>query len=623
MPLRTRSLFFATTLLLALLLAFGLSACGETGSSTTDSSTQVEQVQRESAAATAAPSAASSQAGRQFAPAATSAPAAMAEEESSDGSTTGFFQTAPLTDEAQSSVLPQNRVIVRTVDMGIIVPNVARSTEDIIATTRRYGGWVVSSDRSETHQALLSVRVPAESLEDFVLAIRQAADSVEFETSNSQDVTDEFVDNQARLNGLRRTEERLLQFLEQAVNVEEALNVQQQLAVIQLEIESIQGRLRFLSETAAFSLVNLTMTTKPGEMPVDIGSSATFRSGLGTVFRATFRPPEGVDEFGFTWDFGDGSQVVEGTRTAPTTNPGERVTSTVSHTYTNVEQSPYIVQMNIRGLGEAGLFLGSDTLIATVTQIPGIEVFAGEDRVVDEGDEAEYTGSFTRPAELLDFRYRWDFGDGSATVFEVPEEGDTRAVADHAFPDHRPDPYRVTLTVIAQSEAGEIRGSSSFNVRVNEVEGFAVAGWDVGSTFKSAVRALSVVGQVLLTILIWVGIFSPVWLAAIGLFIVIPRLRRRFGWGLGRVPSMPISPGPWQPGPSDTVPARPVGTAADATPQSAAPPTPDGEPTAVEVEERITMPCLHCGREFPATDANGRPTRYCPFCGADKPASNE
>ena len=544
------------------------------------------------AAATAAP--APTRAPPQAAPAATAAPvqasekAVVEEVEASEQGTTGFFQNAPLTDEAQTSVLPQNRVIVRTVDMGIIVPDVARSTDGIIETARRYGGWLVNSDRSRKHQAALSVRVPAESLEEFVLDVRDASEKVEYETSTSQDVTDEFVDNQARLNGLRSTETRLLAFLEQAVNVEEALNVQVELARIQLEMEEIQGRLRFMAEVAAFSLVNLTLTTKPGEMPVDAGPDATYRAGQSTVFRATFRPPDGVDEFRFTWDFGDGSRPVEGTRTAPTTNAGERVTATVSHTYTNVEQSPYIVQMNISGIGDAGLFLGADTLIATVTEVPSIEVFAGDDRVVDEGDEVEYSGSFTRPESLWDFRYRWDFGDGSATVFEAAGEDETRAVAKHTFPDHRPQPYQVVLTVIAQSEAGEIRSSGAFNVWVNEVEGFAVAGWDVGGTFKSAVRALSVVGQALLTFVIWAGIFSPVWLAAIAAFIIIPRIRRRFGWGLGGGPTVPMPSAPWRPGRSDTVPARPVGTSPPPEPEPPAAddaPAPDGEPTAADDEE--------------------------------------
>ena len=510
-------------------------------------------------AATTAPAARPAALAQPSAPSAVPTPAAATEEQESvravsaeDGRSSGFFQGAPLTDDAQISVQPQNRVIVRTVDMGIIVPSVARAADDFVAMARQSGGWVVSSDRSQKHQSFVSVRVPAESLDEFVLSIRAMADSVEHETSTSQDVTDEFVDNQARLNGLRSTEARLLQFLEQAVNVEEALNVQVELARIQLDMETIQGRLRFLSETAAYSLVNLSLTTKPGEMLVEIGAdSATYRAGSTSTFRATFSPPDGVDEFRFTWDFGDGTRPVEGSRTAPTGTPGERVTSTVPHTFSDLEQSPYIVQLTISAIGDAGLFLGSDTLIATVTEIPAIEVFAGESRVVDEGDEVEYTGSFTRPSSLRDFRYRWDFGDGSATVFVQPGEGETKAVARHTYPNHRPDPYRVTLTIIARSDAGEVRGSGTFAVRVNEVEGFVVGGWDLGGTFRSAVRALTAVAQVLLVIVIWAGILSPVWLAAIAVIVLLPRLRRRLGWGGDSSLSMP-----WQRGPGEA-PAPP------------------------------------------------------------------
>ncbi len=557
-----------------LFLAAGLMACGANEFGVENETGYLAA--RPAAHATAAPAATTAPAAMAAPPA---VPAAAVQQESGqvvqveegglrNGSgTSGFFQGAPLTDEAQTSIQPQNRIIVRTVDMGIIVSDVPRSADEIVAMARKRGGWLVGSDRSQRHQSFLSVRVPAETLDEFVLSVRDLADSVEFETSSSQDVTDEFVDNQARLNGLRATEARLFQFLDQAVNVEEALNVQVELARVQLEMETIQGRLRFLSETAAYSLVNLTLTTKPGEMATEIGAdAATYSAGLPATFRATFRPPEGVDGFSFTWDFGDGSRPVEGNRTAPTANPGERVTSTVSHTFLNTEQSPFIVQLNITGIGDAGLFLGSDTLIANVTEIPGIEVFAGEDRVVDEGDEVEYSGSFTRPEELWNFEYRWDFGDGSATVFRVPPEGETRAVAMHRYRDYRPVPFRVLLTVTAQSDAGEVKGSHSFFVNVNEVEGFVVAGWDAGGTARSAVRALTAVAQVLLVILIWMGILSPVWLAVIAVLLLLPRLRRRFGWGPGSGPHLSIprrsgSPGPRGPAEKESDSSGPAPTA--------------------------------------------------------------
>lgn len=624
MPVRAGFQVSAIVVCLALLLLAATAACGAESSSFDEQVTREVVEQREmSAAATAAPRPTIPPAAAR--PAATTAPAAMqeSEEESSNEGTTGFFQNSPLTDEALRSIVPQNRVIVRTVAMGIIVPNVPTAKRDIALLAEDVGGWEVNSERSQKHEASISVRVPAELLGQFLQSVKDMAVEVEYENSTSQDVTTDFVDNEARLKVLRSTEARLLEFHARAVNVEETVNLEAELSRVQLEIEAIQGRLRFMAETSAYSLVNLALTTEPGRMPVEIGSDATFRAGVREGFQATFHPPTGVDEFRFTWDFGDGSRPVEGTRTAPTTNAGERVTATVSHTYTNVEESPYIVQLDILGIGDAGLFLGTDTLIATVTQIPGIEVFAGDDRVVDEGDEVEYTGSFTRPESLWDFRYRWDFGDGSATIFEVPEEGETRAVAVHTFPDHRPDPFNVVLTVIAQSEAGEIRGSNSFYVTVNEVEGFVVAGWNVGGTFKSAVRALSVVGQVLLTIVIWVGIFSPVWLAVIAAIVFLPRLQRRFGWGLGGARSDSMPSGRWQPGRSEAVPARPVGTGADpaVVHEPALHPAPEGEHSLADENEQDedVLVCSNCGVVFPAVNDNGQPARFCPSCGAEAP----
>ena len=541
-----------------------------------------------------------------------------ADEASADGDSTGFFQSAPLSDEARSKTLQQNRVIVRTVDMGIIVPDVPRAADQVVAMAQGRGGWQVGSERSRRHQAWLSVRVPAETLDAFVLSIRDLADHVDFETSTSQDVTDEYVDNQSRLNGLRATEERLLTFLEQSNKVEDALKVQAELTKIQLEIEAIQGRLRFLSQTAAYSLVNLTLTTKPGNLPIEIGpDTATYRADLNAGFRATFEAPDGVDEFTYTWDFGDGSDPVQGSRTAPTTTSGERVTSTVSHTFTDVDQSPYIVQLDITGIGDAGLFEGSDTLIATVTEIPGIEVFAGEDRVVDEGDEVEYSGSFTRPEALRGFEYRWDFGDGTATVFDVPLEGETRATASHRHRDYRPEPYRVVLTVTAQSDAGEVKGSGVFYVQVNDVEGFVVGGWDVGGTAKSAVRALTAVGQALLIVLIWVGILSPVWVAVLAAVILFPRIRRRFPILGGGGPAFPAPPGRRSAAGRPTADGDGRSDETSSVPQADA----DGSPLAFETVPGAVI-CHQCGREIPGDDPIGHPPRYCPFCGADTTPSD-
>ena len=437
----------------------------------------------------------------------------------------------PSFEEVQASVSAQNRIIVRTVGMSIVVSNIPGTVDRIGDVAREFGGWMVSTDRGSIHYGQVSVRVPAQVLDDAVKRIRGLAVEVEAESSTSQDVTDEYVDSNSRLRSLRATEESLLNLLDRAEDVEDALRVQRELVELQAEIESLVGRIKFLEQTAAFSLVNVDLSLAPQTMAVDSGPDQTFSAGQGARFRANFTPPAGIEDFSFTWDFGDGTEPAFGTGSAPTTQPGQRVTATVNHVYDDDRDSPYIVQLDITGTGPAGLVKGSDTLIATVTRVPTIEVFAGEYRVVEEGKDVEYSGSFTRPEGLWDIQYRWDFGDGSATITGIPEEGATRAVATHSYENHRPQPYEVTLTVTAQSDAGEVKGSSSFKVVVDESKGLVIAGWSAGNTAKTATRALSGVVQAVGSLLIWLAIFSPVWLALIGIAYGLFRLRRRFRRG--------------------------------------------------------------------------------------------
>ena len=418
----------------------------------------------------------------------------------------------PPFDEVQASVAAQERIIVRTVRMGVVVDSVPAAVDRIGELADGLGGWTVFSDRSAVHWGNVSVRVPAQELDEAVRQIRALAIRVDAESSSSQDVTDEYVDTSSRLRSLRATEESLLNLLGQATKVEDALDVQRELADLQSEIESLEGRIKFLQQTAAFSLINVDLTLAPQTMPVDAGPDQTFSAGQVARFRATFRPPEEIDEFRFTWDFGDGT-TVEGSGSAPTTEPGQRVTATVNHVFGDDRDSPYIVQLEMTGTGEAGLVEGSDTLIATVTRIASIEVFAGESRVVEEGEEVEYSGSFTRPEGLRDIQYRWDFGDGSPTIIGTPEEGATRATALHTYENYRYQAYEVTLTVTAQSEAGEVKGVGTFYVDVVESQGLVVGNWDLMETARVGIRGLSVVALVVVRLVIWLVIFSPVWLA--------------------------------------------------------------------------------------------------------------
>ncbi len=433
----------------------------------------------------------------------------------------------------------QDRVIVHTARMSLVVDDVVATVDRIAGVAASLGGWLVSSDRVSRHTGAVAIRVPAESLDRAFDMIETGAREVVSRAVTSDDVTDQYIDTQSRLNSLRATEARLLGFLDETQNVEEALKVQSELSSIQLQIEEMQGRLNYFDQVAAFSLIEVSLTVAPLDMGVDAGPDEGFRVGQPARFRATFTPPPDIDEFEFSWDFGDGSTVF-GTTTAPTPN-GQRVTATVNHVYPDGDDSPYIVSVEITGRGEGGIAEGTDSLLATVTEVPSIEVFAGESRTVEEGDEVRYTASFTAPEELWDYEYQWDFGDGSPTVSGEIDEG-TRVEAAHAYTDYRPFPYSVELTVSAMSDAGRISASGSFDVSVTESEGFVVGGVDVEGTFKTAVRALSAVGIALFYVLIWAVVFIP--LLVLGWVVVrlSRRVRARYNISRPARPSGPAAP---------------------------------------------------------------------------------
>ena len=428
----------------------------------------------------------------------------------------------------QATLVAQRRIIVRTVEMALEVPDVAESVDAVGEMTVELGGWVVSSDRSRRHRGSVSVRVPAERLDEAIERLRGMASEVNSEVSTSRDVTDEYIDTTARLTNLEATESALITLLGKAGEVDDLLKVQQELTRVQEQMEVLQGRIKFLEQTSAYSLINVTLELEAVEMAVDAGPGKTISVGQVARFRASFMPPEGIEEFQYKWDFGDGSDPLYGTRTAPSLEQGTRFTATVNHVYFDDLDSPFIAEIEVTGTGDAGVAKGTKTVLVTVTEVPTIEVFAGDNKVVEEGDAVELSGSFTRPEGLSDLTYEWDFGDGAAPATGSLAAGVTNALATHEYADHRPFPYTATLTIRAESEAGQVEASSAIQVYVRESEGWVIAGWSVGDQGKTAVRSLSAVVLGLGTVLIWLAIFSPVWIAiAIIVVVVWRRVRRR------------------------------------------------------------------------------------------------
>ena len=443
----------------------------------------------------------------------------------SKGSTSGNG-SASVENEIASAT--DGRVIVRTADLVVTVDDVTGSMDDISKITTAAGGWVVTSIQPRNYQGTISIRVPADRFEDVVDQLSDLAVEVKSVSTRSEDFTEEFTDVTARAQTLDDTLERLRVLYNRANTVEDAITIQKEITNVQSDLESLEARLKFLSQSSAFSFISVSLESVPIELVIDGGADVAAAMGHPVTYRAKFTPPANMEEFIVTWNFGDGSREQSTNRVAPTGNGDEVITSPIVHYFERDEDSPFIVTVELNGFGDAGVAEGEDTLVTTVSRLPVIEVFAGESQTVEAGSEVDFSASFTMPDGVSDVSYSWNFGDGSAPVevsIESTAEG-SQVDTTHTYQNFRPDPYEAVLTITGQTDVGEVEAVGRAYIFVRETIGVAAAELDAGSTVRDAGRTLQSVGVFLAQAGLWVLILSPAWLVVGGVVFVVVRRRR-------------------------------------------------------------------------------------------------
>ncbi|HUG89047.1 MAG TPA: DUF4349 domain-containing protein [Actinomycetota bacterium] len=132
------------------------------------------------------------------------------------------------------------------------------------------GGFVLSSgvEGREARRGSIVLRIPSDRFEAALASLRDLG-SVGRERVSGEDVGQEFVDLEARLRNLRAQEAVLLRLMNEAQTVTDTIRVQKELTGIQLEVEQIRGRLRYLHDQASFGTISVSMAeagvVAPGE----------------------------------------------------------------------------------------------------------------------------------------------------------------------------------------------------------------------------------------------------------------------------------------------------------------------------------------------------------------------
>ncbi|MGI9034849.1 MAG: DUF4349 domain-containing protein [Pyrinomonadaceae bacterium] len=199
-------------------------------------------------------------------------------------------------DQASNSQTPApavERKIIRNADLTLEADSPDEAQAKITQIADRNGGYVIESQKqtndtkaTKTDVVTMTVRVPAAKFDESLEEIRKSANRVIVETVKGEDVTEEFIDVEARLKTQKALEAQFLEIMKQARTVNDALDVQSKIADVRGEIEKIEGRKRFLENQSAFSTLKIRLQTPAAFSASSSGFFYQIKQALASGFNA-------------------------------------------------------------------------------------------------------------------------------------------------------------------------------------------------------------------------------------------------------------------------------------------------------------------------------------------------
>lgn len=152
--------------------------------------------------------------------------------------------------------------IIKTGSIGIQVANYKEAKVQLNQLVKVQKGYISSEIEEKTNYRIsgtIVLRVPKERFDSLIVLLVELAKNVDSKNIQVDDVTEEYVDVAARLKSKKEVEQRYTELLKQARNVSEVIEVEEKLRIIREEIESREGRLKFLDDRVDFSTITLQM----------------------------------------------------------------------------------------------------------------------------------------------------------------------------------------------------------------------------------------------------------------------------------------------------------------------------------------------------------------------------
>jgi hypothetical protein len=155
--------------------------------------------------------------------------------------------------------------IIRDGSLGLFVISPEEAIKQVEELAKVAGGFVQNSQIYEVRNGVKAgsviIRVPADKFEATITEIKKLAKEIDREEVDSRDVTEQFIDLEARLHNAQAEEARYLEIMGRAQTIKDTLDVSERLGSVRERIEILTGQLQYLSRQVDMSTINVSLSS--------------------------------------------------------------------------------------------------------------------------------------------------------------------------------------------------------------------------------------------------------------------------------------------------------------------------------------------------------------------------
>lgn len=167
--------------------------------------------------------------------------------------------------ESGEAKVSDGRKLIKTVYLNLETKNLDEAYKAINSKVEALGGYVENSNISNMgydggyRGAYLTVRIPTDKLDEFVSTV-EGSGNVTNKNVNVSDVTLQYTDTESRIKSLKAEEDRLLELMKQADDVESLVTIEDKLAEVRYRLDSFESQKRTLDNQIDYTSVTIDIS---------------------------------------------------------------------------------------------------------------------------------------------------------------------------------------------------------------------------------------------------------------------------------------------------------------------------------------------------------------------------